>query len=276
MCGIFRFSSRGEIFSTSPSIQSKPSVVTCSLPRVAINCMPTQMPKNGRALLAHRFRHRFQHAIERIEPPAAIGEGADAGQHDAIGAKHRLGIARHHDLLRIFHAPRGALERLRRGVQIAGTVIDDRNAHRDPPGSGNNPMMPPCGSGGGFENGWPGISRVGGGAPRSTGPSDRWSARAASRSSGRRSAARRSPRRRPPRYRAGAICAATASSAAGSPLRTPSGSQSERRRRESHHGRRRAPPIRTGSQPSKRSSRSAPATADARQARSAVSAAAQK
>ena len=50
MCGIFRFSSRGVIFSTSPAIQLKPSVVTCSLPRVAISCMPTQMPKNGRAL----------------------------------------------------------------------------------------------------------------------------------------------------------------------------------------------------------------------------------
>src|SRR5438105_3934528 len=49
MWGIFRFSSRGVIFSTSPAIQLKPSVVTCSLPRVAINCMPTQMPKNGRA-----------------------------------------------------------------------------------------------------------------------------------------------------------------------------------------------------------------------------------
>ena len=37
-----------------------------------------------------------------------------------------------------------------------------------PPGSGNNPMISFRGSGGGRENGWPGISRVGGGAPRST------------------------------------------------------------------------------------------------------------
>ena len=36
------------------------------------------------------------------------------------------------------------------------------------PAAGNNPMMSPCGNGGGFENGWPGISRVGGGPPRST------------------------------------------------------------------------------------------------------------
>ena len=36
------------------------------------------------------------------------------------------------------------------------------------PASGNKPMMPPCGSGGAFENGWPGTLRVGGGPPRST------------------------------------------------------------------------------------------------------------
>jgi hypothetical protein len=67
----------------------------------------------------------------------------------------------------MFHAPRGALERFRGGVQIAGAVIDDGNAHREAPGSGNNPMMLLSGIGGGFENAWPGISRVGGGAPRS-------------------------------------------------------------------------------------------------------------
>src|SRR5688572_32478686 len=53
-------------------------------------------------------------------PTAAIGEGADARQHDAVGAIHRVGIAGHHDLLRILHAARGALERFRGGMQIAG------------------------------------------------------------------------------------------------------------------------------------------------------------
>ena len=62
----------------------------------------------------------------------------------------------------------GALERFGGGVQIAGTVIDDGDAHREPPGSGNNPMISLRGNGGGRENGWPGISLVGGGAPRST------------------------------------------------------------------------------------------------------------
>ncbi len=144
MCGIFRFSSRGVIFSTSPAIQLKPSVVTCSLPRVAINCMPTQMPKNGRAFLRTASVIASTMPSTRIEPPAAIGEGADAGQHDAVGAIGHFGIAGYHDLLRILHAARGALERFRRRVQIAGAVIDDGDAHRDAPGCGNNPMISLC------------------------------------------------------------------------------------------------------------------------------------
>src|SRR6266851_10481994 len=119
-------------------------------------------------LVPHGFGHGFDHAVQRIETPAAIGEGADAGQHDTIGAKRHFGIAGHHDLFRNVHAPRRALERLGRGMQIAGSVIDDGDTHRDAPGSGNNPMMLFPGSGGCFENGWPAISRVGGGPPRST------------------------------------------------------------------------------------------------------------
>ena len=55
-------------------------------------------------------------------------------------------------LLMGLEAARGALERLGGGMQIAGTVIDDGDAHLDPPGSGNKPMMPPAGIGGGLEN----------------------------------------------------------------------------------------------------------------------------
>jgi len=92
---------------------------------------------------------------------------AASGQHNAIGAKYHFGIAGHHDLFGLIHTPAGALERLGGRMQIAGAVIDDGNAHREPPGSGNRPMMS-CGSGGGLEKAWPGISRVGGGPPRST------------------------------------------------------------------------------------------------------------
>ena len=118
-------------------------------------------------LVAHGFGHRLDHAVERVQPLAAIGEGADAGQHHAIGAEHHFGVTRDHDLFRILHAPRRALERFCGGVQIAGAVIDDGNAQRDPPGCGNKPIISLCGNGGGRENAWPGMSRVGGGAPRS-------------------------------------------------------------------------------------------------------------
>src|SRR3569833_479662 len=100
-------------------------------------------------LVAHRFRHGFTHAIVGVDSAPAIGEGAVPGLHDAIGAIDRIRIARHHDLLRLFHAARGAFEGLGRRMQIAGAIIDDRDSHRPPPGSGNRPMMLECGSGGG-------------------------------------------------------------------------------------------------------------------------------
>src|SRR3984957_19161993 len=71
-------------------------------------------------LASHRLRHRLDHAVERVKPSAAIGEGTDARQHNAVGAKHHFGIAGHHNLLRIFHAAAGALERFGGRVQIAG------------------------------------------------------------------------------------------------------------------------------------------------------------
>src|SRR5262249_5540037 len=91
------------------------------------------------------------------------------------------------DFFGVLRGARGALEGLGGGMQIAGAVIDDGNRHRDPPGSGNKPMMPPWGIGGGF--GWPGTLRVGGGPPRSTEyGSSKTRLRAAHRSKTRRSA----------------------------------------------------------------------------------------
>ena len=142
ICGIFRFSSRGEIFSTSPAIQSKPSVVDMLLAARRHQLHADADAEERPRLDAHRFGHRLDHAVKRVEAAAAIGEGADAGQHDAIGAIHHLGIARSRrsSADRAMLA-RGALERLGGRVQIAGAVIDDGNAHRDAPGSGNKPMM---------------------------------------------------------------------------------------------------------------------------------------
>jgi hypothetical protein len=103
--------------------------------------MPTQIPKNGRAL-SHDLGQRLHHAVKAIEALLAIGKRADARQHDAVGAKHAIRIARHQNILALLHAARGALERLCGRMQIAGSVVDDGNRHRDPPGSGNRPMIP--------------------------------------------------------------------------------------------------------------------------------------
>ena len=57
--------------------------------RSAMSCMPTQMPRNGPALAANRSVQRLDHAGQAVEARAAIGEGADARQHDALGRLDR-------------------------------------------------------------------------------------------------------------------------------------------------------------------------------------------
>ena len=49
--------------------------------------MPTQMPKNGRPRLRTLSFERIDHAGNGVEPAPAIGEGADARQHHAVGAR---------------------------------------------------------------------------------------------------------------------------------------------------------------------------------------------
>ena len=123
---------------TSPAIQSSPGTTSYSRPRVAMSCMPTQMPRNGRPRRAHALFERFDHARHGVEAAPAIGEGADAGQHDVLGGGTTSGsrVTRH--LAGEPRFARGALEGLVGGVQIARPVIDDRDAHfsRPPPGTG--------------------------------------------------------------------------------------------------------------------------------------------
>ena len=102
------------------------------------------------ALLAHRLLERGDHAVDRIETAAAIGKGADAGKHDAVGGGHHIRIAGHDDRLVEAGFVRRALERLGGRVQIAGAVVDDRNAHRSAPGSGNRPITLDDGGGRGM------------------------------------------------------------------------------------------------------------------------------
>src|SRR5262249_31214833 len=94
------------------------------------------------ALAAHGLFERFDHAGNRVEPAPTVGEGANAGQYDAIGARHDLGIARYGDRLIQPALMGGALERFRRRVQFARTIVDDSDPHRCAPGSGKSPITP--------------------------------------------------------------------------------------------------------------------------------------
>ena len=99
------------------------------------------MPRNGRPPSRTRLVERLDHAGDRVEPAPAIGKGADARQHDAVGARHRI-----RDRWSRRSAGRGrcrarALERFGGRMQIARAVIDDGDASPLRPGSGNRPMM---------------------------------------------------------------------------------------------------------------------------------------
>ena len=75
-----------------------------------------------------------------VEAAPAIGEGADTRQDDAVRPADRLRIGCDEDALVDPRLARGALHRLGGGVEIAGPVIDQRDAHRHRSASGNRPM----------------------------------------------------------------------------------------------------------------------------------------
>ena len=76
--------------------------------------------EEGPAVPMHDALQRLDHAGQAVEPGPAIGEGADAGQHDARGGRHLGGIGRDPD----FGASGG--QRLGGRAQVAGAVVDDR------------------------------------------------------------------------------------------------------------------------------------------------------
>src|ERR1700738_4052022 len=103
-------------------------------------------------------------------------------------------------------------------------------------------------------------------ARRDRPPIDRCPARVAWRSSDRKIAARPLPHRPPQRCRAGASCAATGSSASGSPLPIPTAARTTDPPERSFPRQRRGAPWQRRLRRSGRSSRAAPATDDARRA----------
>src|SRR5579859_5022834 len=92
------------------------------------------------AFLPHRLLQRLRHAGDGIEAMTAIRKGADARQNHTVGLGHDGRVVGHPDRFAATELACGALECLGGRVQIAGAVVDDGDAHRPAPGSGNSPM----------------------------------------------------------------------------------------------------------------------------------------
>ena len=125
-------------------------VTSYSRPRSAISCMPTQMPRNGRPFSRTASSSASTMPGTASSPRRQSAKAPTPGSTTRSAARDRVGIAGHDDRLVEAGLARGALEGLRRRVQIAGAVIDDGDAHRVPPGSGKRPMTLDDGGGRGM------------------------------------------------------------------------------------------------------------------------------
>ena len=110
-------------------------------PALGHELKPDADAEKGLAAPLHGLLERLDHAWHVLEPPLAIGKGADAGKHDALGVRHVLGPRRHLDGEVGPLLARRALEGLGGGVEVAGAVIDDGDVH-GLQGAGNSPMTP--------------------------------------------------------------------------------------------------------------------------------------
>ena len=86
--------------------------------------------EEGLAALDHRALQGVDHARHAVEAGAAVGEGADARQHDAVGVGHLARVRRHQHAIVRAGLARGALEGFRGGAEVARSVVDDGDGHR--------------------------------------------------------------------------------------------------------------------------------------------------
>jgi hypothetical protein len=100
---------------------------------------PDADSKKRLSFFEHGLVQRGHHSRYRIETALAVGKGAHPRKHDPLGAAHIVGIVRHENFRIGAAFARRALERLRRGMQIARAVIDHSDGHRCP-GVGNMPI----------------------------------------------------------------------------------------------------------------------------------------
>ena len=118
--------------SRRPGSSRAPAVVSYSRPRLAMSCMPTQMPRNGRPL------PRTASVSASTMPGTASSPRRQSAKAPTPGSTMRsafataLRVGGDDDRLVESGLARGALEGLVGGMEVARAVIDDRDAHRDP------------------------------------------------------------------------------------------------------------------------------------------------
>ena len=81
------------------------------------------------AVLQHGFFHGFDQAGDGADAGHAVGEGADARQHDAVGPADGFGVVGDGDGGADAGFSRGTFEGFRGRPEIAGAVIDDCYGH---------------------------------------------------------------------------------------------------------------------------------------------------
>ena len=63
-------------------------------PALGHELQPDADAEKGLAALLHGFLQRLDHAGDVLEAALAVGKGADAGEHDAVGVGHVLRAGR--------------------------------------------------------------------------------------------------------------------------------------------------------------------------------------
>ena len=89
------------------------------------DCMPTQMPRNGRPSSTTRASSAACSPLIAARPLRAIAKGADTGQNDMVGACHNIRIARNIEPAIRRTARKGFFCR----PQISRPIVNNSNIH---------------------------------------------------------------------------------------------------------------------------------------------------
>ena len=124
--------SSGTIMVTSPSIQPKPSCVPFSRPRLAMSCMPTQMPRNGTPAPITRSSSVSRMPVTASNPARQSAKAPTPGRTMRSALRTFSGSSVTRDLGIKPGFARRTLKSLGRRFEIARAVIDDGDAFAHP------------------------------------------------------------------------------------------------------------------------------------------------